>query len=252
MITANSGHSIPRSRIGLFGGTFNPVHNGHVGVIGEIKTKFDLNTVYIIPAAKPPHKRAKKVADAADRLEMARRAFEALDGYVVSDVEISRSGPSYSIDTVKYFLSKQPENKNVFWILGLDAFLEIETWKAYKALLESVSLIVMSRPDNAHHAIPDAGDIFDVKATLDLPGMQNRFEAHLHNRISTRYRYAADADPDTGCYRHPENPPIFFTAVSPLDISATDIRECIRDGRPIHGKVPTAVENYIIERGLYK
>lgn len=218
-------------RIGLFGGTFNPVHRGHLQVAGEIKSAFSLERLYIIPAAQPPHKKASGVANAADRLEMVRRAFENLDGYVVSDVEIKRSGPSYTIDTFHYFRSVLPGDASLFLVLGLDAFLEIETWMFFQELLTLLPLIVMTRPGCRTEGLPERA----------------AFEKYLFERISREYRFAMDQN----CYVHPHNQPIHLSAVTPLEISATVVRECVKNGRSIRPLVPEAVADYINEKGLY-
>ena len=136
-------------RIGLFGGTFNPIHNGHLWAALEVKSGFNLDQIYLIPAAVPPHKTPGMVANAADRLRMIHLAIADLSGIAVADVELRRPGPSYTIDTVKHFKHTLKKGSRIYLVMGLDAFLEINTWKSYKELLEQIAFIVVARPSEA-------------------------------------------------------------------------------------------------------
>jgi len=134
-------------RIGLFGGTFNPIHLGHIQVIQEVKKGFGLDKIllnYLSVNSTPPKNR-NGLVDAGDRIEMIRLSFSTHPDFSVSDVELKRSGPSYTIDTVRHFKSILPEDTELVLILGLDAFLEIDTWKSYKDLFLLIPFIVMSR-----------------------------------------------------------------------------------------------------------
>ena len=220
------------SRIGLFGGTFNPIHFGHLRVAVEVRERFALDRVFFIQAALPPHKQPDGVADAPDRLAMTRMAVAGNDAFVLSTVELDRPGPSYTIDTVNHFRSILPAGATPFFILGLDAFLEINTWKSFRELLRLIPFIVMARPSVADH-----GEPFKVK----------RLEAFLTERISGGYAFSESQ----GGYIHPENQPVFILNVSLLDISSTQIRRLVRSGRSIKYLVPDAVEAYIQTKGLY-
>jgi nicotinate-nucleotide adenylyltransferase len=122
-------------RIGLFGGTFNPVHFGHLRTVLEVRERFGLSRVYLIPSALPPHKSQVGIASPSDRLEMMRLAVANDSDFVLSDVELMRTGPSYTIDTLSYFANVLPETDPRFLIIGLDAFLEIHTWKDFMGIL---------------------------------------------------------------------------------------------------------------------
>ena len=134
-------------RIGLFGGTFNPIHRGHLWAASEVIKRFNLDQFFLIPAALPPHKTPGAVANADDRLEMIHLAIADLSGLTVSDVELNRPGPSYTIDTVRHFKNTLANDSRIYLIMGLDAFLEIDTWKSYTELLEQIAFIVMARPN---------------------------------------------------------------------------------------------------------
>ncbi len=218
-------------RIGLFGGTFNPVHEGHLQVAREVKQRFDLNRVYLIPAAIPPHKEPGGVAEARARMEMMRLAVQGSQDLTLSDVELIRSGPSYTIDTVCYYKSILPDNTILFLIMGMDAFLEIDTWESYMELFLLVPMIVMSRPES--HGVGSRG--------------WSEMAAYLSSKISGGYEYCSKRS----CYVHPEKQPIYRFKVTPIDISATKIRDLIKTNQPIDGMVPDTVVRFIKAKGLY-
>ncbi len=219
-------------QIGLFGGTFNPVHLGHVQVIREVKSGFNLDEILIIPSALPPHKKQNTVVDAEDRLEMIRLAFLNDPDFVISEVELERTGLSYTIDTVRYFRSMLPESTKLYLIMGLDAFLEIDTWKSYKDLFLLIPFIVMSRT---------VGGKNEKTSRWEFIGN------YLRSRISKGYAFSASQS----TYVHNKKQPIFVFDVSPVDISSTTIREYIKKGVPIKHLVPEIIEDYIKTKGLY-
>lgn len=219
-------------RIGLFGGTFNPIHLGHLRVAVEVKEGFELNELFLIPAALPPHKMPGEVVDAADRLKMLKRAIEDTPGLKLSDVELKRSGPSYTIDTVNFFKDGLSEDSQIYLIMGMDAFLEIDTWKSYDELLTQISFIVINRPN--------------VISDQSIYGWEI-MEDYLKSKISSEYIFSNSQS----CYMRPEKQPIYVYEVTILDISSTKIRELIKRGRSIEYLVPQKVANFINSKGLY-
>ncbi len=219
-------------RIGIFGGTFNPIHLGHVQVVREVKADFDLDKILIIPSALPPHKELDGVADAEDRLEMIRLAFSDDPSFMISDVELKRSGPSYTIDTVRHFKSILSENTDLFLIVGLDAFLEIDTWKSYQDLFLLIPFIVMSRTINGQNSIK-----------LEWKSLKN----YLQSKISKGYTFSLTQS----SFVHDKKQPIFVCNVTPVNISSTSIRRNIREGRSIKQLVPEIIEDFIKTKGLY-
>jgi nicotinate-nucleotide adenylyltransferase len=218
--------------IGLFGGTFNPVHLGHVQVIREVKLGFSLDEILIIPSALPPHKKPCGVVAAEDRLEMIRLAFLNDPDFLVSDVELTRQGPSYTIDTVRYFKSILPDSTKLYFIMGLDAILEIDTWKSYRDLFLLIPFIVMSRT---------------VKAKGETSSRWESLGNYLRSRISEGYRFSAEQS----AYVHNKKQTVFGFDVSPVDISSTTIREHIKKGESIKRLVPELIEDFIKTKGLY-
>jgi len=218
--------------IGLFGGTFNPIHLGHVQVVQEVKKGFGLGKIFIIPSALPPHKERDGLVGAGDRIEMIRLAFSNHPDFAVSDVELKRSGPSYTIDTVRHFKSILAEDTELYLIMGLDAFLEIDTWKSYKDLFLMIPFIVMSRS-----TVGEDGTVFGWKPVED----------YLKSRISEGYNISTSQS----SYIHEEKRPVFVFDVTPVDISSTKIRKLVKRKSTIKSLVPELVEDFIKTKGLY-
>ena len=219
-------------RIGLFGGTFNPIHLGHLRAALEVKENFNLDQIFLIPAAIPPHKIPGEVADAQDRLEMINLAVSAGGDLTVSDVELKRSGTSYTIDTVNHFKQTLPEKTRIYLIMGLDAFLEIDTWKSYRKLLAQIPLIVINRPN--------AGD--------RMSGVPWKvMDDYISTKLSADYSYSASRS----AYLASGQQPIYVFEVTALDISSTRIRLAISKDQSINYLVPPKVAEYIRTKGIY-
>ena len=219
-------------RIGLFGGTFNPIHYGHIRAALEVKEGFPLDECHFIPAATPPHKTIAGVADIHDRLGMLQLALSDHSDFSVNDVELKRSGPSYSIDTVDHLIKTYPGGTELFLMVGVDAFLEFDTWKSYTELLAAIPIIVMARPTSRFDQIMDRWQ------TL---------ENFFISKISDEYSYSREK----ACFTHPRMKPVYLFDVTLLDISSSKIRKLIRDGRSARFLLPEKVEAYIHSRKLY-
>ena len=219
-------------RIGLFGGTFNPVHYGHLRAAKEVCEEFELQNLYFIPSALPPHKDLKAVASAVDRLEMTRLAVKDNPEFILSDVELQRPGLSYTIDTVKHFKKNLNANEELFLIMGVDAFLEIDTWKSFEQLFSMLPMIIMTRPlpDGRPHSLE-----------------WENITAFIQNKISGSYQFSDKR----GCYQHHQHYPVYRFSISMLDISATKIRKLIQHGKSIQFLVPESVEKFIYKRGIF-
>ena len=146
----------PFTRIGLLGGTFNPVHNCHLSIAGQAQETLSLDRVLFIPSGVPPHKSRDSLAPAHHRLRMVQHAVAGLPGFTVSDVEANAPDTSYTIDTVR---TLQETVKGEFWfIIGLDAFLEIGGWKSAETLLTLTNFLVLSRPPRPpFRSVPGCG-----------------------------------------------------------------------------------------------
>ena len=217
-------------KVGVFGGTFNPVHVAHIQTVLEVKRALQLDALLLVPAATPPHKDTTHVASAKDRLAMLLLAISETPGVVVSDMELRRQGPSYSVDTIRDIRGLLPSETDLFFIIGRDAFLEIDSWRDYRAIFEETAFIVMRRPSD------DADDGDDNLGLL------------LASRVSSGY----DFDSNARMFRHPRLKSVYLFENTEHHVSATAIRDRIRKGMPIDGLVPEAVAAYIVRKGLYR
>ncbi len=221
------------SRTGLFGGTFDPIHSGHLVAAEKVKKAHALEKVVFIPSSHPPHKEGTRVAPARDRLAMLRLALNGRDGFSISDCEIRRPGPSYTVDTVRHFLEASPANTRLYLIMGHDAFMEMHTWRSFRKILEQIALIVMERPG--------------VGPVVDETWGAGPLHAYVTSILSPGYRFSKTLH----CYQHPELKPIHFFKEKLLTLSSTQIRRCVQDGKSLRGLVPDPVAVYIVEKKLY-
>lgn len=211
---------------GLLGGTFDPIHTGHLRCAEEIREMFALDKVLFIPAARPPHKDDVSVASFYHREKMIRLAVVGNRFFAVSDMENRREGISYSVDTVEQLLLENPRDLEIYFILGHDAFRLIRTWKDWQRLIMLCNLVVMTRPGCE----------------------QESLERILPPDFARRFIY----DDNLKGYRHTADRFIFFRQVSLLDISSSYIRERVKNGQSARYLVPEAVLSYIEEHGCYR
>jgi len=211
---------------GLLGGTFNPIHNGHLRAAEEVMKYFPLDRILFIPSYIPPHKDQKEVVPACHRWRMVEIACQGKPGFIPSDLEIKSPGPSYSILTLRKLKEIFPED--IFWfIVGSDAFLEIETWKDYNQLLKECSFIVVRRP---------GCELEKLDKVID------RIKPELLVRINKREKTEVKEHKRSGLY---------LLEIDALNISSSEIRRRLRAGLPIKGLVPPGVEDYIMKNRLY-
>lgn len=216
-----------KERIGIFGGTFNPIHLGHVRAALEVQKAFLLDKVLMIPSYIPPHKGMPDIAPPADRLEMVRLAVASYPQFIPSPVEIEAKGKSYSILTLKK-LKRKFREATMFFIMGIDAFMEIDTWREYEKVLEQCHFIVISRPG------------FHLRDARKILG------GNYQERI-IRFSGRTERVEAAG---HPHK--IFLFSFEALDIASKDIREKIKEGEPLSGLVHKGVEEYIYRHNLYR
>lgn len=216
-----------RERIGLFGGTFDPVHAGHLRAAAEVRRRFGLDRVLFIPSFSPPHKGRGAMAGAEDRYRMVELACAGDPHFVPSRLEVDEKRTSYSVRTVEKVRRTFPDAW-VFFILAVDAFLEIATWRDAERVLEECSWIVTTRPG------------FRLEAAGGVLG----------GRLRPRLRALAEnEDADVAAF---EPGRIFLVPIPALDVSSTEIRRRVAAGEAIRGLVPAEVEAYIHDRGLYR
>ncbi len=222
--------------VGLFGGTFNPVHFGHLRTALEVQEGFGLDRVLFIPAANPPHKDKKELAGDSDRFAMLSLALGDAPEFSASDIELKRPGLSYTIDTVRRLIGDWPDDTQCYLIVGVDAFMEIDTWKEYPRIFETIPIIVMSRP---------GGDAFPGNRSGNRGAA--RIGEYLARKISSGYGY----NNEKTAFFHEALWPVYPFAVTSLDISATQIRHLASKGGSIRYLVPDAVAAYIDDKRVY-
>lgn len=212
-------------KLGILGGTFNPIHLGHLRVAEEIGEDLALDKVYLIPSGMPPHKPQAPIADFSHRLEMVRLASAISPLLEIWDIEGIRGGFSYSIETLQSFHTSFGPNLELFFIIGTDAFLKIKTWKEYRNLFRYASFVVINRPGYTTKRLMAFLD------TLNVGFKWNSKEK---------------------CFLHPSGTVLLRRDITLMDISASKIREKVRKGKSIRFLVPEAVRNYIEKEGVYK
>jgi nicotinate-nucleotide adenylyltransferase len=211
---------------GLLGGTFDPIHMGHLRCAEEILEMFNLNRIIFVPASRPPHKLEAEITPFFHREQMVKLAIEDNPSFSFADVENQRSGKSYSVETIEYFLNRYLKDLELYFILGQDAFHAIRTWREWDRLLLLCHMVVMTRP-----------------------GYENRGLAGiLPEDFAARFSYEADVDG----WRGPTGHLIFFREVTFLDIASSNIRQQAKDSQSIAYLVPDAVRRYIVKNELYK
>jgi len=208
----------------LFGGTFNPIHLGHLRGAEEIWEAFQLDEVIFIPSSIPPHKATENVTEAKHRLEMVKLATSSNPHFSASDLELSRPGRSFSIDTIRFF--GEGKEDAFFFILGGDAFEEIETWKDFQTLFSLCHFVVMARPGS----------------------QKNVSSTPFPETLALDFRY----DPGERAWVHLTGHWVYFKEISFLDISSTKVRERVEKGETVRYLIPAEVEAYIQKYGLYR
>ncbi len=216
-------------RIGLFGGTFNPIHLGHLRAAEEVRESLALDQILFIPSAIPPHKRtdpADPIAEAQWRLQWTQRAIASEKEFSVDRIEIDRPGPLFLVDTLEAIREREPAGTRIVFIVGEDAFAEMGDWRAPERLFALADLAVMTRP-------PDR-----------LRDLAQRMPQVVRDsfRFSQQGRVAQHREAGTR---------IDLISITALDISSTEIRSAIRSGRSIRYLVPESIREEIEGSGCY-
>jgi len=212
-------------KTGILGGTFNPIHLAHLRIAEEVHRVCKLDRLLFIPAAEPPHKEVAGEISFAHRLAMVEAAIKGYPAFQVSDLELQRSGKSFSVDTLGVLRQEDPRGERYF-IIGLDSYRDIASWKDFSRLFDLSHLVVTTRPG------------FVIKDPLEpLPVAMHKDFCY---------------DDEVNKLRHKSGNYLIFLQETRLDISSTQIRNLERKGQPIEHLVPAAVAAYIEENGLYK
>jgi len=210
------------TRIGILGGTLDPVHCGHLAAAVAARDAFQLSAVLVLPSRVPPHRAAPPLASPFHRFAMASLAVSGVPKLLASDDELRQDGPSYTVDTLERQLARGQTPSQIFFITGADAFADIATWKRYPEVLDLANFVVVSRPGHRIDALPSR-----------LPALADRM------------RPSADAPPSSA------TPLIFLLQAPTPEVSSTIVRDRLRRGEPITGLVPPLVETHILQHRLY-
>lgn len=215
------------SPIGILGGTFDPIHYGHLRLAEEAREQCGLSQVRFIPGGTPPH-RAAPQADAAQRLEMVRLALRGNPDFAVDEREVHRTDPCYTVTTLISLRDELGEQQPICLLLGSDAFLQLHTWHQWRHLFELAHIVVMQRP-----GLPLGNAMLNADAGLLA-------------------EYRARLAPSPVALRETPAGRIVALEMPLLDISATDIRRRCAEGRSLRYLLPAAVEHFIHSNRLYR
>lgn len=212
-------------KIGILGGSFDPIHLGHLRSAEEVREALGLDCVYFIPALNPPHKPNVHLTDGRHRMRMVELAVADNPFFRASDIEIRRRGTSYSVDTLLVLQKAEPD-ASLHFILGMDAFREMHTWRDPSRIFEIANVVVTTRPQ--HEMTPSIE----------------------HLPVAAREAFCYDLN--TRSYPHRNGTVLHFLSITGLDISATVIRSRRREGGSVRYLLTPEVERYIRDHRLYE
>ncbi len=219
--------------IGIMGGTFNPIHYGHLRTAAEVADRFGLEKVLFIPASLPPHKGNREVVSAKHRRGMVELGIREDRRFTLSLTEIEREGTSYTVDTLE-LLRRDPYPREFFFIMGIDSFCEISTWKDARKCFFLTNFVVTTRPGFL------TGEIIQVFQHPVLKGL-DFVETDKGRALGCRSLKASDSSYG-----------IFVLETKPVPVSSTEIRKKINKGVSVSNYLPEAVEKYIMNKGIYQ
>ena len=214
-------------KVGLFGGSFNPLHIGHLRAAEEVREILDLDKIIFIPSSIHPIKNEKSIVSAKYRLKMLELATRDIKEFEISDVEMKRPGPSYTVDTLKYFKDKF-KKYSLFFILGTENFAKIDTWQDYKELFKCANFAVLSRPG---YNLENIGNIIPRSLVKQFKLVENKGGKTV--------------------YKHSRGNSLVFFKIKGIRISSTTLRKLVEKGKSIKYFVPDRVNKYILNKKLY-
>ena len=220
-------------RLGLLGGTFNPIHRCHLALAAYTREQVALDRILFIPTGDPPHKPSHALAPSYHRFEMVRLAIAGEPAFQVSDVEIRRPDKSYSIETVRALDGEYGPEAELFFLIGLDAFLEFPTWKEAPELLRACHFVVLGRPGSAFRSLAGMA----LLPSIDLTALAALDDDEHTRRLEIRL---------------PGGRSLFLLRMPPCDVSASTIRQRLTQRLPVANLLPPSVESYIMQQNLYQ
>lgn len=229
---------MPR-RIAVYGGTFDPLHEGHLRVAAGIVEAFDLERLLLVPAAVPPHKRGIEISSPYHRMAMLALATIDYPRIVLSSIELESPDRPYTIETLGKLQKRYP-GCQLFFVMGADSFKDVTSWREYRRILTEYRVIVAVRPGSA--PTPNQSS-FDHSTTDEMTG---HLPPEIRERIIDLRGQLRPSEADLA-EQH-----IYLTDYVAVDISATDVRRAAAEGRPLAGIVPRRVAEYIAKHQLYQ
>ena len=218
-------------KLGLYGGAFNPIHRCHLLVAETARSRLGLETVLFIPTGDPPHKPQSDFIPAAHRLEMVRLAIAPSPDFQVSDIEIRRSAKSYTIDTVRELHTIHPDGTRFIFIIGLDAFKELASWREPEHLLKLCDFAVVSRP----------GYLFKSLENMPILGIEDTAPLeHLDAGLAEVQEVLLKSGKS-----------LWGLPIPPCHVSAQDIRKRLKRRQNLENFLPAGVESYILRHNLF-
>lgn len=201
-------------RIGILGGTFDPIHFGHLVIAEEVYATLHLTEIVFIPAGHPPHKTTEEITAAEHRLKMLELAIASNTHFAISRIELDRPGPSFTVDTLQLLRKHWGEHTAIYFIIGGDSLEDLLSWRDPPGILQQVNhLVAVRRPGYSE------SETYYDWLDAQLPGIKQR---------------------------------LLIVNAPQLDISASDLRKRVAEGRPIKYQTPDSVESYIVQYGLYR
>jgi len=223
-------------RIGIMGGTFDPIHLGHLRAAEEIYWAFGMDRIIFVPAARPPHKDEAVVASALHRYEMVSLATVFTPYFTVSPIELQREGKSYSVETVREFRKAAGPDARLYFVVGVDALLEMSAWREAEELLRLTRVVVTARP----------GWRLD-----EVEGLLTPEQRRLLGEPTFRYLRVGEIDV-AQVEKSPAPREVLLVEVVSLDIASREIRQLVEEGRSVRHLVPDTVAAYMVKNRLYQ
>jgi nicotinate-nucleotide adenylyltransferase len=241
---------VNKQRIGIYGGTFDPIHEGHLKVAGAILEAFELDRMLFVPASTPPHKRKTSISSSFHRFAMLALATADEPRMAVSSIELETPDRPYTIDTLTRLQTALCDAK-LFFVMGADSFRDIQTWREYERILTEFDCIVAARP----------GTSLPGTSLKDHEGGREDLSRHLARELQAKVIDLRGQDRSSklrkselprGTETVPEETFIYLTDFVTVDISAWGLREAITQGKSIGGQTPASVVDYIDKYRLYQ
>lgn len=210
--------------IALFGGTFNPIHNGHLRAAHCVVELCSLDAIYFIPSFLPPHRALDLGTQAFHRYKMVRLTCRDHPMFFAGDFEVKNKETSYTIHTVKHFIENEPPETKISFLMGTDAYAILDTWFCIRELLGLCDFLVMVRPGTKNTLI----DVLPKKLHVEFEKITKEKLIHKSGKVTK------------------------LLPIEGMELSSTDVRRCVIEGKDITSLVPEPVAKYIKENGLYR